>query len=114
MLLKDDLDPAHVALTRYKADVADAGAGQKPARPPVLACCRETFSRRWRWICLLDDSMKLVSLIGAAGTGKTLVALAAGMAKVLNEQVYTKLLCAAPSCPWAATSAICPATRTKS
>ena len=48
---------------------------------------------------LLDDSVKLVSLIGAAGTGKTLVAIAAGLTKVLNEQVYQKLLCARPIMP---------------
>ena len=35
---------------------------------------------------LLDDSVKLVSLIGSAGTGKTLLALAAGMTKVLNDK----------------------------
>jgi len=48
---------------------------------------------------LLDDSVKLVSLIGAAGTGKTLMALAAGMVKTLNENVYQKLLCARPIMP---------------
>jgi PhoH-like ATPase len=48
---------------------------------------------------LLDDSVKLVTLIGSAGTGKTLLALAAGLAKVLNDQVYTKLLCARPIMP---------------
>jgi PhoH-like ATPase len=40
-----------------------------------------------------------VTLIGSAGTGKTLLALAAGMTKVLNEQAYQKLLCARPIMP---------------
>jgi PhoH-like ATPase len=48
---------------------------------------------------LLDDSVKLVTLIGSAGTGKTLLAIAAGMLKVLNEQAYQKLLCARPIMP---------------
>jgi PhoH-like ATPase len=48
---------------------------------------------------LLDDSIKLVTLIGSAGTGKTLLALAAGMTKTLNEQIYQKLLCARPIMP---------------
>ena len=48
---------------------------------------------------LLDDSVKLVSLIGSAGTGKTLLAIAAGMTKVLNEQIYQKLLVARPIMP---------------
>ena len=52
-----------------------------------------------RFDLLLDDSVKLVSLIGSAGTGKTLLAIAAGMAKVLNDNSYTKLLCARPIMP---------------
>jgi PhoH-like ATPase len=31
---------------------------------------------------LLDDSVRLVTLVGQAGTGKTLLALAAGLQKV--------------------------------
>ncbi|MGN6725196.1 MAG: PhoH family protein, partial [Tepidisphaeraceae bacterium] len=38
-------------------------------------------------------------LIGSAGTGKTLLALAAGMQKVLNDQSFTKLLVARPIMP---------------
>jgi PhoH-like ATPase len=48
---------------------------------------------------LLDDSVKLVTLLGSAGTGKTLLALAAGMAKTVNDQVYDKLLVARPIMP---------------
>ena len=48
---------------------------------------------------LLDDSVKLVSLIGAAGTGKTLLAMAAGMAKVLNEQSLPEAAVARPIMP---------------
>jgi PhoH-like ATPase len=48
---------------------------------------------------LLDDSVKLVTLVGGAGTGKTLLALAAGMSKTLNDQTYQKLLCARPIMP---------------
>ena len=37
---------------------------------------------------LLDDSIQLVSLFGPAGTGKTFLALLAGMHKVLVEDQY--------------------------
>lgn len=49
--------------------------------------------------CLLDDNIKLVTLLGKAGTGKTLIALAAGLQKASEEQVYTKLLVARPIFP---------------
>ena len=48
---------------------------------------------------LLDDQVKLVTLLGSAGTGKTLLALAAAMSKVLQEERYEKLLAARPIMP---------------
>lgn len=41
---------------------------------------------------LMNDKIPLVSLLGKAGTGKTMLALAAGLTKVLEESVYTKML----------------------
>ncbi len=43
---------------------------------------------------LLRDNVKLVSLIGNAGTGKTLLALAAGLQKVFDDNVYSKIIIA--------------------
>ena len=48
---------------------------------------------------LLDDSIKLVTLIGGAGTGKTLLALAAGLRKVFDEGVYRRLTVTRPLVP---------------
>ncbi|HVV87262.1 MAG TPA: PhoH family protein [Kofleriaceae bacterium] len=48
---------------------------------------------------LLNDDIKLVTLVGKAGTGKTLVALAAGLQKVTDEDVYQKLLVSRPIFP---------------
>jgi len=48
---------------------------------------------------LLDDDVKLVTLIGKAGTGKTLLALAAGLAKVNEEGGYSKMLVSRPVIP---------------
>lgn len=41
---------------------------------------------------LLRDDVKLVSLIGNAGTGKTLLALAAGLQKVFDDNVYNRMI----------------------
>ena len=48
---------------------------------------------------LLDDDVRLVTMIGPAGSGKTLLALAAGMQKLLKEERYDKLLTARPIMP---------------
>ncbi|MBU0956865.1 MAG: PhoH family protein, partial [Spirochaetes bacterium] len=45
---------------------------------------------------LLDDNLKLVTLMGKAGTGKTLLALAAGMRKLFEEKVYSRMLVSRP------------------
>jgi PhoH-like ATPase len=48
---------------------------------------------------LLDDSLSLVTLVGKAGTGKTLLALAAGLKKVLTEERFSRVLLARPVIP---------------
>ncbi len=48
---------------------------------------------------LLRDDVKLVTLIGPAGTGKTLLALAAGLRKVFDEGIYSKILVSRPIVP---------------
>ncbi len=48
---------------------------------------------------LLDDSIRLLTLVGRAGTGKTLLALAAGLQRVAEDQTYQKLLVSRPVFP---------------
>jgi len=48
---------------------------------------------------LLDDSVRLVTLDGIAGTGKTLLAIACGLLKVADEGAYRRLVVARPIFP---------------
>jgi PhoH-like ATPase len=48
---------------------------------------------------LLNDQIKAVTLVGQAGTGKTLLAIAVGLQKVLDERVYSRLLITRPIVP---------------
>ena len=48
---------------------------------------------------LLDDNIKIVTLVGKAGTGKTLLAIAAGLQKTAEENVYNRLLVSRPVFP---------------
>jgi PhoH-like ATPase len=48
---------------------------------------------------LLREDINLVSLIGPAGTGKTLLALACGLRKVFDESTYSKILVSRPIVP---------------
>ncbi len=98
VLLKDRADESHTALSRYRADL-NALVPVRARRGPVFGIMARNVQQTMALDLLLDDSVKLVSLIGSAGTGKTLLAIAAGMTKVLNEQVYQKLLVARPIMP---------------
>ena len=60
---------------------------------------------------LLNDEIKLVTLVGKAGTGKTLLAIAAGLQKSDGgERLPEAAGAPARSSRWAATSATCRAT----
>lgn len=48
---------------------------------------------------LLDDDIRIVTMSGKAGTGKTLLALAAGLQKVINDKRYDRVLIARPVIP---------------
>jgi PhoH-like ATPase len=41
---------------------------------------------------LMDPAVDLVTLLGAAGTGKTLITLAAALAQTLDEQIYKEII----------------------
>lgn len=46
---------------------------------------------------LLDDRVKLVTLMGKAGTGKTLMAMAAGLKRVVMDREFRRLIVARPT-----------------
>lgn len=48
---------------------------------------------------LMREDINLVSLMGPAGTGKTLMALACGMRQVFDDGLYTKILISRPVIP---------------
>jgi PhoH-like ATPase len=48
---------------------------------------------------LLSDEVELVTLVGTAGTGKTLLAMAAGLQRVVEDKRYKKVLISRPVIP---------------
>jgi PhoH-like ATPase len=48
---------------------------------------------------LLNDEIKLVTIVGKAGTGKTLLAIAAGLHKTTEEGTFQKMLVSRPVFP---------------
>ena len=55
--------------------------------------------QRFAMELLMDDNIKAISLVGKAGTGKTLLAIAAGLEQVVERKKYSKLYIARPIIP---------------
>ena len=55
--------------------------------------------QRFAMELLMDENIKVVTLVGGAGTGKTLLAIATGLELVVERKKYKKLLIARPIIP---------------
>ncbi|HBW37542.1 PhoH family protein [Desulfosporosinus sp. BICA1-9] len=58
------------------------------------------LEQSWTLEMLNDPEIKLVNLMGPAGTGKTLLALASGLEQTVHSEVYVRMLCARPIVPF--------------
>jgi PhoH-like ATPase len=97
-VLKSKQDADHTGLCRRLADTDHVIPVTGP-RKPVYGLMARNVQQTMAFDLLMDDEIRLVTLLGGAGTGKTLLAIAAGMAKVYAEERYDKLLVARPIMP---------------
>jgi PhoH-like ATPase len=98
VMLRDDAARPRTALGRYHADKGEIRALKTP-RDPVVGIKPRNRDQAFALDLLLDDSVSLVTLIGKAGTGKTLLALAAGVRRTIEEGAYARLLVSRPVMP---------------
>lgn len=98
IILRDTDDEGHTGLARRLADTDHLIPVTGP-RKPVFGIMARNVQQTMALDLLMDDEIRMVTLLGSAGTGKTLLAVAAGMAKVFTEERYDKLLVARPIMP---------------
>ncbi len=98
LCLADAENPTHTALGRYRADAARVEPLRVP-REPIWGVQPRNREQRYAMDALLNEEIQLVTLVGKAGTGKTLIAIAAGLQKAVEEQVYKRLLVSRPIFP---------------
>ncbi len=94
--LTEEVNPKRTALTK----VDPTGAKLLPildAREGVWGIKPRNREQHFAFDALLDDRIKLVTLMGKAGTGKTLLAMAAGLKRTTVDREYRRLVVARPT-----------------
>jgi PhoH-like ATPase len=97
--LKDPGNPSHTAIGKYNAEQRKLFPIKKEGKDGIWSIHPRNREQAFAIDILLDDNIKLVTLVGKAGTGKTLLAIAAGLHKTAEENVYTRLLVSRPVFP---------------
>jgi len=98
LTLIDVTNPSHTALVTLGADSRLKPLAKLPYNG-VSHIQSRNREQRFALDLLLNDAVPLVTLVGKAGTGKTLLAIAAGLLKVTEEKRYTRLLISRPVVP---------------
>lgn len=97
-ILKDRANPSHSALTRLSPINNTLQPIIKPTQE-VWGISPRNKEQVFALDLLLDDDIQLVTLVGKAGTGKTLLAIAAGLHLVADERRFQRLLVSRPIFP---------------
>jgi len=98
IFIKDESNPNHTAIGRYDGVLNSVVPVIKPVEG-LWGVYPRNAEQTFAIDLLLNDDIKLVSLVGKAGTGKTLLAIAAGLSKTVDEGLYTRLLVSRPVMP---------------
>ncbi|HEX9113885.1 MAG TPA: PhoH family protein [Nitrospirota bacterium] len=98
VLLKNSANPSQTALARHYQ--------QKNVLVPVINTKHGVWGinarnkqQQFALDLLLNDDIRLVTLVGKAGTGKTLLALAAGLEKTIEARAFQRLVVSRPVFP---------------
>lgn len=98
VIMKDTSNPNHSAIGRYSIAEKAIVPLVNPATS-IWGINARNAEQSFALDALLNDEILFVSLVGKAGTGKTLLAIAAGLFKTLDEGRFQKLLVSRPIFP---------------
>ncbi|MCK5689819.1 PhoH family protein [Myxococcota bacterium] len=98
VFLRNETNQAHTAMGKVNVD-SQAVESLIHAKDSLWGIRPRNREQSFAFDLLVNDNVKLVTLVGKAGTGKTLLAIAAGLQKVTEENAYQRLLIARPIFP---------------
>lgn len=98
VIMKDSSNPNHSAIGRYSLN-EKAIVPLVQAADAIWGIHARNVEQAFAMDCLMNDEILFVSLVGKAGTGKTLLAIAAGLHKTLDKGQFQRLLVSRPIFP---------------
>lgn len=98
VMLRAEGSPGHTALSRFDKESGTLRAVTR-IKKGVWGIRPRNREQQFAMDLLLNDDIKLVTLVGKAGTGKTLLAIAAGLQRTMEDKTYQKLLVSRPVFP---------------
>ncbi|HVE84535.1 MAG TPA: PhoH family protein, partial [Myxococcales bacterium] len=99
VLLKDETNASHTAMGRFSPAKGRVVPLVRAGKDGVWGVRPRNLEQSFALDLMLNDEVKLVTVVGKAGTGKTLLAIASGLHKVTEEALYQKLLVSRPIFP---------------
>ena len=97
IMLKSNINESRTALTRFVGP--NEPLRKLVKRQTSYGITPRNKEQQFAMDLLFDKTIPVVSLIGSAGTGKTLCALSAGLEQVLGTEEYTRLIVSRPIQP---------------
>lgn len=98
VMLKSSGNPSQTALARYNHQ-KDVLVPLSNIRHGVWGITARNKQQQYAFDLLLNDDIRLVTLVGKAGTGKTLLALAAGLERTIEARIFQRLVVSRPVFP---------------
>jgi PhoH-like ATPase len=95
----DKTDPSRNSLGRYIQHERRIKRIERGTKGNIWRIVPRNTEQTYAMDALLDDSIQLVTLVGKAGTGKTLLAIAASLYKTVDENTYSRILVSRPIQP---------------
>ncbi|MDZ4183634.1 MAG: PhoH family protein [Desulfuromonadales bacterium] len=97
--LIDSANLSHTGIGRFHAQSGRIVALSRAPKEGIWGIQPRNREQQFALDILLNNEIQVVTLVGKAGTGKTLLAIAAGLLKVSDEAVYSRLLVSRPVFP---------------
>jgi len=97
--LAEDTNPSHTGIGRYQASLRRVLPLTRGPKEGLWGIHPRNREQQFAIDLLLNNDIQLVTLVGKAGTGKTLLAIAAGLHKAADAGDYNRLLVSRPIFP---------------